>query len=302
MDRHIQAKLAALQGESPVLIALYDRTDRLRYANPAFRAAFALAATDGPLWEEIMRRNLGSAGGTVVQSPDFEAWLASTKSRRGKQPYRAFEMDQADGRWFWMTETVDADGWMLCLATDITHLRVGDRELRQARDVAVRASQTDDLTGVASRSAMMRALEDISEAMTRGAVGRACVCLFDLDLFKRVNDSFGHQVGDRILVAFARLVQQAIRRHDRFGRVGGEEFMLILPETELAAALRVVNSILADVRQARLIAELPGLVCTSSAGVAAILPGQTAKEIYARADRALYHAKDAGRDRLESAA
>lgn len=302
MNDHIQSKLAGLQLETLVLIALYDRTDRLRYGNPAFRAAFALAPGETPLWEEIMRRNLGSGDGTVITAPDFEAWLVSTKSRRGKLPYRAFEMDQADGRWFWMTETVDAEGWMLCLATDISHLRVGDRELRQAHDFALRASQTDDLTGISSRRAMMTALETLAGRVTAGMAGRGCVCLLDLDLFKRVNDTFGHQVGDRILVAFSRLVQGALRRHDCFGRVGGEEFMLILPETDLPAARRMVDGLLAAVRRARPIAERPGLSCTCSAGIAEILPGQTVSEIYARADRALYLAKDGGRDRLEIAA
>jgi diguanylate cyclase (GGDEF)-like protein len=249
-----------------------------------------------------MRRNIGAGLGTIVGSMEFESWLTSTKSRRGKVSYRAFEMDQADGRWFWMTESVDPDGWMLCLATDITHLRVGDRALRQAHDLALRASQTDDLTGISSRRSMMSALETLNEDVAQGRVASGCICLLDLDLFKRINDSYGHQIGDRILVAFARLVQTAMRRHDRFGRIGGEEFMLIFPDTDLARAKLIVAGILAKVRKAQPIPDVPLLSYTCSGGITEILPGGSVTDLYARADRALYLAKNAGRDRLEIAA
>jgi len=302
MNDQILSRLVAVQLESPVLIALYDRMDRLRYANAAFRSAFSLEAHETPSWEEIMRRNLGAGLGTVVGSMEFESWLTSTKSRRGKASFRAFEMDQVDGRWFWMTETVDADGWMLCLATDITQLRVGDRALRQAHDLALRASQTDDLTGVSSRRSMMTALEALNEAVAQGRAAPGCVCLLDLDFFKRINDSFGHQIGDQVLVEFARLVQTAMRRRDWFGRIGGEEFMLILPDTDLARAKFIVAGILEKVRKARPISEAPSLSYTCSGGIAEILPGGSVTDLYARADQALYMAKNAGRDRLEIAA
>lgn len=298
----ILSRLVSVQLESPVLIALYDRSDRLRYANPAFQAAFALEPDETPLWEEIMRRNLGAGRGTIIGSAEFDAWLTSTKSRRGKTAFRAFEMDQVDGRWFWMTETVDADGWMLCIAADITQLRVGDRALRQAHDLALRASQTDDLTGISSRRSMMDALEALNDAVAEGRAAGGAICILDLDLFKRINDRFGHQIGDRILIEFARLVQTAMRRRDWFGRVGGEEFMLIFPDTDLAAAKFMVADILGKVRAARPIPEEPSLSYTCSAGIAEILPGGSATDLYARADRALYLAKHAGRDRLEVAA
>ncbi|MCB8875077.1 sensor domain-containing diguanylate cyclase [Acidisoma silvae] len=294
-------QFVALVEETPVLGAVYDGTDHLRYANAAFRSTFAVAADEMPFWDEIMRRNLRSGVGTVIKSADFESWLISTKSRRGKLPYRAFEMDLQDGRWFLMTETVNADGWMLCIATDITPLKTGRRELRQARDFALRASQTDELTGISSRRAMMGALEMLNEAVTEGRVAAGCLCILDLDLFKNVNDTFGHQIGDQVLVEFARLTQTATRRRDHFGRIGGEEFMLIFPDTSLEEATRVVERVLHIVRQARPIPVAPAFSCTCSAGIAAAIPGQTTGSLYARADLALYRAKHAGRDRLELA-
>ncbi|TIN86943.1 MAG: diguanylate cyclase, partial [Mesorhizobium sp.] len=82
----------------------------------------------------LMRRNFKAGKGTFVRDPDFETWLISTQSRRGKTGFREFETDLVDGRWLWMTETVQNDGWMLCIATDITKLRSDGRSVRQDRD------------------------------------------------------------------------------------------------------------------------------------------------------------------------
>jgi diguanylate cyclase (GGDEF)-like protein len=86
------------------------------------------------------------------------------------------------------------------------------------------------------------------------------------------------------------------------GRIGGEEFMLIMPRTSLAQAERVVGTILMKVREARPIQAVPSFSYTCSAGIADVRPGEIVSELYARADRALYRAKHAGRDRLEIAA
>lgn len=295
------SQFVGLLDDTSLLAAIYDETDRLRYANPAFRKAFAIGAQEAPLWEEIMRRNKQADCGTIVKSADFDAWLISTKSRRGKQPFRSFEMDMCDGSWFMMTETVNADGWMLCIATDITQVKTGSRALRQARDSAVRASQTDELTGVSSRRAMMSALESLSAAIDSGEMASACLCIVDLDLFKKVNDTFGHQVGDQVLVAFAQQAQAVTRRRDHLGRIGGEEFMLILPDTDLSQAQLVIERLLFAVRQGRPMPMLPTMSYTCSVGIADAISGETSSALYARADQALYLAKHRGRDRLELA-
>ena len=123
----IAASLASLRDDTEVLIALYDHDDRLRYANRAFRSTFHLEDDETPLWPDLMRRNHALGRGTVISVRDFEAWVVSAQSRRGKVPFRAFETDVVGGRWLWMTETVDRNGWMLCIASDITHLRPDER-------------------------------------------------------------------------------------------------------------------------------------------------------------------------------
>jgi diguanylate cyclase (GGDEF)-like protein len=295
-------RLAALLSMSAALVAVYDEDDRLRFANDAFRSAFDLAPQETPLWSELMRRNTLAGKGTIIRAANFDSWLVSAQSRRGKIPFRAFETDLTDGRWLWMTETVEPNGWMLCVATDITHIRTSERDLRQDRDFALRASQTDELTGIANRRFMMAALEDTVRRQVGAEEVRGCVCIIDLDFFKRINDRFGHQTGDDVLVDFARRVHQLVRRRDSFGRVGGEEFMLVLPDTSLAEGEAIVDRVLQAIRHARPIRAMPSFSYTCSAGLVELHTGETAREIYSRADAALYVAKQTGRDQLKAVA
>jgi diguanylate cyclase (GGDEF)-like protein len=282
---------------SDVLLAVYDETDRLRVANDAFRRTFHLAAGETPTWIEIMRRNHAAFKGTAIQAADLEAWLISTQSRRGKTPFRAYETDLVDGRWLWMTETVRPNGWMLCIANEITDLRREERLLRQDRDLAMRAAQTDELTSTANRRFVFGRLEALISAAALVPDSALSVCVFDIDLFKSINDRFGHQGGDMVLRHFTNLVHRVIRRTDCFGRIGGEEFMLVMPGSPAENSLVFVEHLLAEARSAYPLPDRPTVTYTCSAGIATYQPGDTAVSLYGRADCALYRAKTEGRDR-----
>lgn len=294
----VPQRLAELHEHTPVLVAAYDGQDQLRYANRAFREAFFIERGENISWAEIMRRNVRARRGTVIQNPDFEAWLLSTLSRRGKLPFRAFETDLHDGRWLWMTETVTSDGWMLCIATDITDMRPSERTVRQARDTAIKASHTDDLTGIANRRFVAARMADMLGRKVPDGSVLGAVCVLDLDNFKYINDRYGHIAGDLILRDFARLIHDFVRRTDVFGRFGGEEFVLVLPATPLAAAAVIVETMLAAVRASRPLPDLPDFAYTFSAGIAQGRPGDSPVDLYERADKALYSAKLAGRNRI----
>lgn len=291
-------RVAALQSATPVLIALYDSEDRLRHANPSFRESFQLAAGDLPTWADIMRLNHRLRTGVAIRNNDFEGWLLSAQSRRGKLPYRAFEMDLYDGRWFWMTETVQQDGWMLCVASDVTELRQGYRTLRQDRDLAVRASQTDELTGTANRRFVFAKLALQVEQVAKGLEAPFCLCTLDIDFFKQINDRFGHKCGDAVLRDLVTIAHSVIRRVDCFGRIGGEEFMLILPRSSVAEGQEIVERLLQKVRLSRPLSEFPDFSYSCSAGMTAYQVAESADDVFLRADQALYAAKERGRDRL----
>ena len=126
--------------------------------------------------------------------------------------------------------------------------------------------------------------------------------LFDLDGFKRINDTFGHHVGDRVLTTFCGVATAALRPDDLFGRLGGEEFAALLPQTSLDEGLAVAERIRSDFEATTLEVGANTLAATVSVGVAmSIDPSPNLADMIEAADRALYRAKANGRNRVEHA-
>ncbi|MBL8286354.1 MAG: GGDEF domain-containing protein [Rubrivivax sp.] len=155
------------------------------------------------------------------------------------------------------------------------------------------ASMRDALTGLFNRRAMN---ETLTRAWLRHRRTRSPLAAFviDLDHFKRINDSAGHAAGDAVLVRMAALLQKQLRGEDAVGRAGGEEFWLVLPDTPREHALALAERLRQQVAAA-------GLGVTCSIGVALAQAGDAdAGQLIARADAALYRAKEGGRNRVES--
>jgi diguanylate cyclase len=170
-------------------------------------------------------------------------------------------------------------------------------ELKAAHARIEELAQVDELTGLLNRRYIMRSLnEEIDRAQRTCA---ACsIAIIDLDFFKRINDQFGHPVGDEVLRTFAITLFANLRTTDKVGRYGGEEFLMIFPDTAKHEAVGTVNrlrSILSEVEWAR-ISRITNV--TMSAGISEIREEDTAADILARADAALYNAKNAGRNRV----
>ena len=299
MSESMLAEMAlTLLRESELSVAIFDDGDVLRFANAGFVQRFHMQPDGRITWADIMRTNHALGRGTRVSGGgDFETWRASARSRRGKQPFRAFEGDRHDGQWHWLTETTLANGWMLCTVMDTTELHRQGRSLRATRDRALHAAQTDALTGISNRAWMQQQLDRL---MARP--GALTLVALDLDHFKQINDSLGHPAGDAVLRDFARHLQADTRRADSYGRVGGEEFMLLLPDCPMAQAQPIVDRLLGRARTSIPLPEAPRQRYTVSAGLAMRQPGETAQQLVARADAALYQAKREGRDRLVCAA
>lgn len=157
----------------------------------------------------------------------------------------------------------------------------------------------DRLTDLFNRGKMEDQLrQEINRASRYG--NEFSLILFDVDHFKNVNDRFGHNAGDDVLVEVARLLKENVRSADVVGRWGGEEFLVVLPETDLARAGEVAETLRMHISRQQF--PIPGGVVTVSAGVSSFLPGETAQELVKRADDALYHAKENGRNRVKMSA
>jgi diguanylate cyclase (GGDEF)-like protein len=172
--------------------------------------------------------------------------------------------------------------------------------LKEANKRIEELAELDDLTGSFNRRCIMRFLDDEIERAHR-ANTPCSVSLIDLDWFKRINDTYGHPTGDEVLRTFAITVFANIRGVDRFGRYGGEEFLLLLPDTPHDVAVRLLNRLRAIIAELDWSAFSPGMQVTMSAGIVTLKAGETADALLARADGALYKAKAEGRNRIVSA-
>ncbi|MBS3909513.1 MAG: GGDEF domain-containing protein [Actinobacteria bacterium] len=172
-------------------------------------------------------------------------------------------------------------------------------EIEHNLNLAKEDAETDPLTGLFNRKSMVVKLERaMADAQMSGKP--LSVLMADLDHFKKVNDTYGHQVGDEVLKAFAKFLKNAIRGDDLAVRYGGEEFLVILPSTHVKHAIRVAKRI--NKRLPAFIAEeladvAADLKCTVSVGVSDYPAcARNKDELIATADSALYEAKQAGRD------
>ncbi len=170
-------------------------------------------------------------------------------------------------------------------------------ELRSAYKRIEELAELDELTGSFNRRCIMRMLED-EIARAHRSKAPCSVALIDLDWFKRINDAHGHPTGDEVLRTFAITTFANIRNIDKFGRYGGEEFLLLLPDTPNDAAARSLDRLRAIIAELDWSALSAGMAVTISAGVATLAPDETPDALLARADSALYSAKGRGRNRV----
>lgn len=200
--------------------------------------------------------------------------------------------------------SIGALGGLLVIFITVFFTRRLLREISAARELIETMASTDELTGLFNRRQLLtRFDEEFSRAQRQGRP--LSTIMLDIDLFKQVNDSFGHLVGDSILRTVAKVLKTTVRTYDICGRYGGEEFLVVLPETALSDAVQLAERVRTGVRQyfgSISNPDQPGTV-TVSLGVASFGPDdESIESIIRRADEGLYRAKAAGRDQVATIA
>jgi diguanylate cyclase (GGDEF)-like protein len=170
------------------------------------------------------------------------------------------------------------------------------REQRRARDAAIRMSTVDSLTGLFNRAFFFSAVE--REIARSARTGRGfCLLMMDLDELKTINDRYGHFIGDRVLGAVGGVIREGVRRIDTAARYGGDEFVVLLPETEASGAWVLAEKIRLGVSELL----VPGSEARASMSVGVVSfpdDGHTADELMIAADQAMYASKRAGKNRV----
>jgi diguanylate cyclase (GGDEF)-like protein len=209
-----------------------------------------------------------------------------------------------NGRWYQCRDQairwVDGRLVRMEIATDITDRKQAEEALRAAKERAEALARTDELTGLNNRRAF---LEQGSRLLNQAKRFNHPISLImlDVDYFKRINDTYGHAIGDSVLKSLAEILKSAIREVDLIGRLGGEEFALILPETGLADAVTFAERLRALIANTGLACMNGEVTITASFGIASYAEDDSSLDMLTRkADEALYRAKQNGRNRVES--
>ncbi|WP_228289181.1 GGDEF domain-containing protein [Marinobacter salinisoli] len=185
---------------------------------------------------------------------------------------------------------------IFCYVLEASRLKARNELVKQA-DSLERAARTDELTGISNRRDMQSRLQtEFSRYQRTGH--HFSIALIDLDLFKNINDSAGHDAGDEVLKQFTDLAQSVIRQSDVIARWGGEEFLILLPDTSLLQALALAERLRSEVSSHNFEFRDTPLPVTISAGVCSIAKSGTLDELLRQADAHLYNAKETGRNRI----
>lgn len=233
---------------------------------------------------EQIRQSLGENRLLKVEYPLAAHEVKGLESAEGPREMLWFE-----GHIQPLAEPIDGERAVVWVARNITPRKELEEQLR-------RASVIDPLTGTFNRRKLLEVLADRFASFLR--YGEACaVVMIDADHFKRINDRYGHSVGDEVLIAIAEIARDMLRENDLLARVGGEEFVLVLPQTDLDRARRVAERLRVALREG-LDKDFPDLPpVTISQGVAVMRDGDVSHEgALHRADQALYEAKRLGRN------
>jgi diguanylate cyclase len=173
-------------------------------------------------------------------------------------------------------------------------------ELETELEAASEKIREDHLTGTLNRRGLNDAMEREFARSDRNNTP-LCLAMLDLDYFKKLNDTYGHQVGDEALLHLVKVVKEIVRPTDVVARFGGEEFVILLPETDLDEAVRVMTRLQRELTKKFFLHKNERVLVTFSAGVALRGPGEAAEAFIGRADSAVYKAKESGRNRVVAA-
>ncbi|WP_020405634.1 sensor domain-containing diguanylate cyclase [Hahella ganghwensis] len=305
MELEIRRKnelLNSILSNLDAFVYMKDKDYRFLYVNEKTAALFGKDPADiiGKTDEEAV----SEAGNSEFREMDEKLFLTGEK-QEGEE---TLELANGDVRYYWSTKIPlkDEQGAVssfIGFSTDITELSLLRNRLEQQVQEEIikrlkheRLAITDPLTGIYNRLKLDEVLEQEWQRAKRSSQTFGII-LLDVDYFKHVNDTCGHQTGDKTLIEIARLLKNNVREIDTVGRWGGEEFLIVCPDTDREGTTHLAEKLRTVIEQHK----FPVVTHkTASFGVTTYKDGDTINEMVSRADVALYKAKGSGRNQVEA--
>ena len=277
-------------------IIAFDQNDRLIHYNSAYKGFHTAKAdhlAEGASFSDLLRIAVeNDQYMDLPENPKAREAYIENRIRRHLSPGRPLIQQLDDGRWLQVQERRSSAGYTVGICTDIT-------EIKQAEKTIKTQAEQDSLTGLANRSVLISLL---SKALCnrKGNELSGALVLFDLDHFKDINDTLGHDAGDRLLSEVADRLSSVLRKSDTVARIGGDEFAILLPQvTTIADADRILRKLLSRLGDSLVLGHRT-IRPSCSLGVTFFpADGSTPNDLMKNADIALYQAKARGRGRWE---
>jgi len=291
-----ETRLRKLVNSMHEILFELDADGRIIFLNPAWQALTGFAADD----------SLGKSFSDFLLGEDAIRDFEANALPRLHEKNREISLRSADGKHLWMSLDADAQTdsagnftGIIGTFSDITKSVELNHLLSRYQDELYHLSVTDPLTGLYNRRHFDSQLEVIlSDHLPKNMP--VCLLLIDLDGFKFINDTYGHPFGDEVLRTTAQLLKQQVRRNDYIARLAGDEFAMVLKNTDIENATRIAQKLHDRISDTRIPLPVGHMQLQSSMGVAeAPTHGANAQDLVSAADVALYHSKRGGRNRIE---
>jgi diguanylate cyclase (GGDEF)-like protein/PAS domain S-box-containing protein len=290
--RSAHARLTDAIACVPDAFALFDREDRLVLCNERYLAEYpgrpCLAKLLGKTYEDLLVDAIQAGDPIPVEfKKNLPGWVAELMTRHRNPGDGGFIYQAGEGRWWQIRERRTSDGGTVVVKSDITELKRTEERVRHL-------AHHDPLTGLPNRRLLDDRMQQAFNLARRSRLNVG-VMLIDLDRFKVVNDTYGHEMGDRVLQEVARRLRATVRQVDTVARQGGDEFVVVLPELHRSSdAARVANKVLQQLAKPIILDDVPFQI-GASIGISMFPPdGGDPETLLKQADAAMYRAKSSG--------
>lgn len=282
-------------------ILVFDGNDRIIFCNQSATSIYELTDSNdllGKTFDQMVKHCHKSKTGIVIDTDDLNSWLEYANTKRRSKTYRRFEIDLHNGSWYLVSEQLVENNCIVMICTDITDKKNAENRLNEMSEELFILATTDSLTNTLNRRYFLEQAQVEKKRCQREKYGYALLML-DLDYFKSINDRYGHACGDLVLSSIANTLKVELRDYDLLGRMGGEEFAILLPNTTHQSALSIAQLIRKSVENQTI--EYRGHQINVTISIGLSLDENADKgfdSLFLIADKLLYLAKQQGRNQV----